>query len=191
MQHPEPRYRKPISHARPIVGLVLLFSLVAALGGCDKKSSHLTEEQINNGLGVPDTSSDGKRIKLDARCDLNETIVDPKEGTPDWVIAQLLEAAASPGDEKEAFQKFYAQFASDQEERWVRDQYFSRARKFVNKYLQQDAGNGIVYKICERRKQGDNEVKIFIPTDPVTLRLARLPLRKDDAGAWKVSFYTP
>lgn len=177
----------------PRGALALAVALVGAslLGACENNRTNLTTEQAERGLGLPDTSSDGKRIKLDPRCELNETIDDPKEGTPELVISQLLEAAASTGDEKAAFEKFYSHFPADTEAKWVRDQYFSRARKFVNKYLQQDAGGGIVYKICERRKVSDSEVKIFIQSLDPQKSNPPITLKKDDAGAWKVTFYTP
>ena len=177
---------------RSLAAVTLSLAFFAVLAGCENKSgTNLTQQQSEQGLGLPDTSSDGKRIKLDPRCDLNETVVDPKEGTVEYVLSQLLEAAAASGDEKVNFQKFYSHFPADTEEKWVRDQYFSRARKFVNKYLQQDAGSGIVFKICERREQGNGEVKVFIQSLDPNKSNPPVTLKKDEAGVWKVIFYTP
>lgn|GEM_PF-945963 len=193
MPYPNSHFLRTSPDAKQgLVVLTLSLVLVGMFAGCENKGgTNLTQEQSENGLGLPDTSSDGKRIKLDPRCDLNETIVDPKEGTVDFVINQLLEAAAAGGDEKANFQKFYSHFPADTEEKWVRDQYFSRARKFVNKYLQQDAGSGIVFKICERREQGNGEVKVFIQSLDPNKSNPPMTLKKNDAGVWKVVFYTP
>lgn len=186
--HHAPPLRRLLALALAIVPAIVLAPSLAA---CENNRTKLTKEQSEGGLGLPDTSSDGKRIKLDPRCDLNETVVDPKEGTPEYVISQLLEAAAAPGDENANFRKFYSHFPADTAEKWVRDQYFSRARKFVNKYLQQDAGNGIVYKICERRESNNGEVKIFIQSLDPNKSNPPITLKKDEAGVWKVVFYTP
>ena len=182
------RFRHALSAGSSVV-LAMLFAGV--FPACENNRTKLSAEQSERGLGLPDSSSDGKRIKLDPRCNLNETVVDPKEGTVEYVISQLLEAAAAPGDENVNFKKFYSYFPADKEEKWVRDQYFSRARKFLNKYLQQDAGAGIVFKICERREQGNGEVKVFIQSLDPNKSNPPITLQKDESGAWKVVFYTP
>lgn len=177
--------------ATRLVVMVSLTAMAAGASGCENNRTKLTKEQSEGGLGLPDSSSDGKRVKLDPRCELNETVMDPKEGTPEFVIFKMLEAAAASGDEATNFKQFYSYFPADKEEKWVRDQYWPRARKFVNKYLQQDAGSGIVFKICERREEGGGELKIFIQSLDPQKSNPPIKLKKDDAGAWKVTFYTP
>ena len=193
MLHPDPYTLRRLPDAmRGLVVATLALALFGMFAGCENRNgTSLTKEQSENGLGLPDTSSDGKRIKLDPRCELNETVMDPKEGTIEFVLFQLLEAATAGGDEKVNFQKFYSHFSPDQEEKWVRDQFFSRARKFANKYLQQDVGSGIVFKICERREQGNGEVKVFIQSLDPNKSNPPITLKKDEAGVWKVIFYTP
>ena len=182
-------------HTPPRLRLALPFLLcaVAALQpACENNRTKLTKEQSEQGMGLPDTGSDGtKKINIDPRCELNETVVDPKEGTIEFVISELLGAASAPGDEKVNFQRFFKHFPADAEEKWVRDQYFSRARKWVSKYLQQDAGGGIVYKICERRDLGDGSIKVFIQSLDPQKSNPPMTFKKDDTGAWKVIFYTP
>jgi hypothetical protein len=206
MPHPDPslaatslqRYSFASGARQALAGLtslafLLTTMLVAATmaTGCENNRTQLTEEQSEGGLGLPDTVKE-RKVKLDPRCGLNETIQDPKEGTPDYVIGQLLEAAAATGDEKANFQKFYSHFSPDAEESWVKSQYWPRARKFVTKYLQQDAGSGIVYKICDRRpNEKKGEVKIFIQSLDPEKSNTPITLKKDDAGVWKVIFYTP
>lgn len=170
------------------LGLVLVAALATA---CENNRTNLTAEQSERGLGLPDTSSDGKRVKLDPRCKLDELVTDPKEGTVEHVLFQLIEAASATGDDKAAFQKFYSHFPSDTEERWVRDQYFTRAKKFVDKYLQQDISQGVAFKICERRDEGKDTVKVFIQSLDHNKSNPPITLKKDDAGVWKVIFYTP
>jgi hypothetical protein len=188
----------PARPARALLAAASRFVLAASLtvlalgsSGCENNRTKLTKEQSEGGLGVPDSSSDGKRVKLDPRCELNETVMDPKEGTPEFVIFKMLEAAAASGDEAKNFKQFYSYFPADKEEKWVRDQYWPRARKFVNKYLQQDAGSGIAFKICERREEGGGELKIFIQSLDPQKSNPPIKLKKDDTGAWKVTFYTP
>jgi len=123
---------------------------------------------------------------------LNEEVIEPKENTPEWAIYQILDAARSEKDDEETFQKFYAQFDPETEaESWVRQQYWPRARKHVSKYLQGDPSQGVVYKICDRRPEGEGKVKIFIQSTDPSKSNPPIALKKDDAGKWKVVFYTP
>jgi hypothetical protein len=181
-----------VRQPRNIAILTALAVFAVAAVACESNRTKLTEEQAAQGLHLPDTSSDGNRIKLDPRCQLNETIVEPKEGTPDYVIHELLSAAAASGDDATNFKRFSAHFPPESEIKWIRDQYWTRAKKFVTKYLQQDASQGIVYKICERRENKSNgEIKIFIQSLDPQKSNPPITVKKDDAGTWRVVFYTP
>ncbi len=173
-----------------ILAALAVFAVVAA--ACESNRTKLSEEQAERGLGLPDTSSDGNRIKLDPRCQLNETVVEPKENTPEWVIFELISAAAASGDDATNFKRFSAQFSPESEIKWIRDQYWPRAKKFVTKYLQQDVAQGVVYKICERRPNNTSgELKVFIQSLDPQKSNPPITVKKDDAGVWKVVFYTP
>ncbi|MCA9647670.1 MAG: hypothetical protein KC492_43570, partial [Myxococcales bacterium] len=111
--------------------MALLLAGFTLTTGCENNRTKLTEEQAQQGLGLPDSSSKGAELKLDPRCKLNELVTEPQEGTPEFVIAKLFEAASADGDEDANFQKFFSHFPSDAQERWVRDQYFTRSRKHV------------------------------------------------------------
>jgi hypothetical protein len=174
-----------------VVGLVVMAVLFGA-SACESNRTKLTEEQAERGLGLPDTSSDGERIKLDPRCAANQTVAEAEQNTPEWVILELISAAAATGDENTNFQRFAAQFGPETEVKWIRDQYWSRAKKFVTKYLQKDVAQGVVYKICERRENKQNgELKLFIQSLDPQKSNPPITLKKDDAGVWKVVFYTP
>ncbi len=176
---------------RVLLGLLGL-SLFSGVSACESNRTKLTEEQAERGLGLPDTSSDGQRIKLDPRCAANQSVAEAEQNTPEWVILELMTAAASTGDEETNFQRFASHFPPETEMKWVRDQYWSRAKKFVTKYLQQDAAQGVVYKICERRENKQNgELKLFIQSLDPQKSNPPITLKKDDAGIWKVVFYTP
>jgi len=171
-----------------VLGLALLAS------ACENNRTKLTEKQSVEGLGIPDTTTSNKKISLDPRCNLDELISDPAAGTPDLTIYTMIEAAAAAAegkDEEGNFQKFFAQFSEGTEEKRVKQDFWGRAKKFVTKYLQQDAAAGIQYKICERRDESNGEIKIFIQSLDKQKSNPPIKLKKDATGAWKVTFYTP
>lgn len=176
----------PVSKLALVLGIFALAPLTA----CENNRTSLTEEQAERGLGLPDTVRE-RHVKLDPRCDLNETIQDPEEGTPEYVIHQLYQAVTASGDDKANFEKFYSHFPEDKSRKWVRDQYFAHAKKHVSKYLQQDAGEGVVFKICERRKQGEDKWKIFIQSLDPKKSNPPITVQKNEEGVWKVVFFTP
>jgi len=180
-------------HPRAQLGNPVLLALIAlalALGAC-KGQSHISEEQAERGLGLPDSSSDGTRIKLDARCPANQTVSSAEPNTPEFVLLELLTAANSSGDEAANFQRFATHFPPETEVKWIRDQYWSRAKKFVSKYLVPDS-EGVTFRICERRENKQNgELKLFIQSFDPQKSNPPITVKKDDAGVWKVVFYTP
>lgn len=184
----------PLRHQPRFVVSLALTVLALGFAACENNRTKLTEKQSQEGLGLPDTSSSGKRAQLDPECKLNELISNPAADTPDAVLAGMLEAAnaaASGQDEDGNFKKFYSAFMDGTEERRVKEDFWGRAKKWVGKYLQQDASQGIAYKICERRDEGGGEIKIFIQSLDKQKSNPPVKLKKNPAGQWKVTFYTP
>ena len=172
--------------------VLLAFGLTGS--ACENNRTKLSEKQSIEGLGIPDTGSSGKRVQLDPRCELDQLISDPKPDTPDFVIYTMLEAASAAAEGKDEagnFQKFFAQFMDGTEERRVKEDFWGRAKKYAPKYLQQDASQGVQYKICERRDEANGEIKIFIQSLDKQKSNPPIRLKKDATGAWKVTFYTP
>lgn len=193
---PHPRKSRPFRRLDPRLGLrgasavVATLALALLFGAC-KGQSHISEEQAERGLGLPDSSSDGTRIKLDARCPANQTVSTAEANTPEFVLLELLTAANSDGDEAANFQRFASHFPPETEVKWIRDQYWSRAKKFVSKYLVPDS-EGVTFRICERRENKQNgELKLFIQSFDPQKSNPPITVKKDDAGVWKVVFYTP
>lgn len=185
---------RQVRHAHSFFVSSLLLVLVAlGSGGCENNRTKLSSEQAAQGLGLPTTASSGTRAQFAQRCVLDESIVDPKEGTPEYVLQQLLVAASATGPDDVNFKRFYAQFAPETEERWAKDQYWPRAKKFVTKYLQQDAAQGVVFKICERRKEDKDGNRIRFSIQSLDPQKSNTPITiaKNDDGVWKVVFYTP
>ncbi len=141
------------------------------------------------GFGVPDTGTSREAPpKMAQRCPLEEVVTDPAERSPEWVVKELLAASSSEGDEQAAFQRFYGLF-DGQQESWVRQQYWPRARQHVSKYLAE--GDGVVYTICRREGQTDTHVKLFIRSNDEEKSNPPITLKKNADGEWKVTAYTP
>lgn len=165
-----------------IVASVALVVWLTCLGGCKPKPDY------ERGLGLPDTSASRERVKMDPRCELGEVVSAPAEGTPEWVIRDILTAATGPEGEA-GFDRFFKHFKGEKDEAWVRRQYWPRAREHASKYLEE--GDGVVYTICRRKEQPDGGLKIFIKSHEATKSNPPITVKKNADGVWKVVFYTP
>ncbi len=161
------------------------------VSGCDNKRTNLSEEQAEKGLGLPTSHSGTEKIDIDPRCEANDTIVDPTANSPEAIIKDLLDASQME-DAEAGFEKFYAHFDQTKVKRdWAKKQYWPRARKHVKKYLAADQADGTVFRVCERRKKNDSELKIFIQSNDPKKSNPPITFGKQADGSWKVIFYTP
>lgn len=173
--------------------LLLLAGLGLAAAGCDKKP----DPEDPQPYGWADTSSSGKLAGADEkwqRCKLDEKIQAPEEGTPEHVLHALFQAAATAEDTPEAFQAFFGHFDSTFKERDVKYNYWKRFRKFLPKYkveVEGAAEGEFVFHICDRIEQEGGKLKFFIKTEDPKKSNPPITLKKDDAGDWKVAFFTP
>ncbi len=132
-------------------GLVLLVAASLLAGsGCDKAKRALggggSQDESVVGKPLPKTHSSGKKIRMGQECKLDKTIANPAGDTPEWVLAELLSAAASPRDDEAAFDRFYKHFPETRTRREVRSLYWSKARKYVKKYLVDEEGQPLMAK---------------------------------------------
>lgn len=93
-------------------------------------------------------------------CDLNKRVVDPEEGTAEWVIWRAYQLALGP-DSDTAFTDFAALFGPDRNLRELKDMYWTRLRANVHKFL--IAPGKPDFTIC-RSAQADHGRKYFIVT---------------------------
>lgn len=179
-------------HRRSYIPILLSVLAAFSVAACENNRTNLSEKQAVEGLGVPDSKSDGNKHTLPQRCPLDELIVEPAATTPDWVIMQTLQAAleASTGhDDETNFKKFFAQFAAGNDESRIKMDYWGRAKQHVAKYLQGDAAKGMTFKICERREEPSGETKIFIQSLDPKKSNPPYRLKKNEQGAWKITFH--
>ncbi|NUN14017.1 MAG: hypothetical protein HUU55_10330 [Myxococcales bacterium] len=120
-------------------------------------------------------------------CPVNREVRNPPEGSAEWVVADILNAALEP-DGDSAFERFYGHFMAQHERGWVRQQYWPRAREHVRKYIVSE--NPLVYRICRELTPEPGQLKLFLRSydekksdPPITLR--------QTAGVWRIEFYTP
>jgi hypothetical protein len=145
------------------------------------------------GHGLPDTSSSRKAPeRLLPRCDANEVIQYPDSDAPEWVVGELFGAALSAKPEAKAFKRFAPLFAKVHRREWVREAYWTAARKHVRTYVTEDSDEDeVVFTICRRVKETGNKLKLFIGSNDPQRSNIPITLAQDEAGAWKVVAYAP
>ena len=144
------------------------------------------------GLGVPDSGSTGvKRPVMDQRCELGETVENADSDRPEWVVAELFQAALD-SDDAAAFERFYGLFPPEAKRAWVREAYWSGARKNVRDFVQEGSDeDDVAYTICRRLQQGDDKVKLFIMSHRRERSHLPITLARAAGGPWRVSSYSP
>ncbi len=207
-------------------GVALVPLVVGGLllgGGCDKVKRAMgggsTQDESVVGKPLPKTHSSGKKIRMGQECKLDKTISNPAGDTPEWVLAQLLAAAASPVDNDAAFERFYKHFPETRNRKEVRSLYWGKARKYVKKYLVDANGQPLMaakdakgakdaktaaqpgaapeaqpdvrFVECRREEMSQGRVKIFIKSFDDKKSNPPMTFKKDDKGVWKVAFFTP
>lgn len=177
--------------SRSVLAALSCVLLLAGLqAGCERKDKNDLNDPSIKGLPLAKTHSPTKHAKMEEECELSETIKAPEEGSPEWLIKNLLEAATSKEDDAAAFEKFYAQFPASKNKNEVKSLYWPRARKHAPKYLV-EGEEGVVFMVCRRIEQSGGGVKLFIKSFDPDKSDPPIGFEKDESGKYKVSFYTP
>jgi hypothetical protein len=172
--------------ARAAAPAALLCALLATAPACKPGFERDPEK---HGFGPSDTTSTGQTIgKLSQRCELDETVSEPAENTPEWTARELLAAARSPVDERAAFARFFEQFQGQRED-WVRSQYWPRAMANIGYYV--PVGDAVTFGICRRETMSDGKVKLFIKSLDDSKTHSPITFEQIEDGAWKVTNYSP
>ena len=107
------------------------------LPGCSSKT-----DPAHVGHGLPDTSSSRQGPAPSVgRCELNQVIRYPDSDKPEWVIHELFSAALSEEPEEKSFKRFARVFSDVHRESWVREAYWSAAKKHVRTYVSESSGD--------------------------------------------------
>lgn len=118
-------------------------------------------------------------------CKLNKLVREPEEGTAEYVVAALYDAAVAPDDEA-SFQRFYANFLPKHHEGWVREQYWPRIRQHVDKYLL--SRSPVTFYIC-RTMDVTGGIKLFIRSNDPKKSDPPIALMRTPSG-WKVDTFS-
>ncbi|MFT7578634.1 MAG: hypothetical protein ACI9MR_000292 [Myxococcota bacterium] len=173
--------------AMTVAVATLSLSMLAGVGCGNER--RISDEQAEKGLALPDSTSTTRKISLGNRCKLDEVVKAPAEGTPEWVVQQVYEAAAADEDNDANFGRFYAHFDASIKKDWARKQYWPRIRRTVEKYLIGDKAAGAEFKICRREKK-DGTVKMWIHSQDDKKSNPPVTVAQDDAGKWKITFFS-
>ncbi|MCB9789273.1 MAG: hypothetical protein H6744_21565 [Deltaproteobacteria bacterium] len=169
----------------PWGGFALCLVMLAS-AGCKEGYDR---DPAKEGYALSDTTSTGQTIgKLKQRCELNETVTDPAENTPEWTARELLTAARSPVDDRAAFDRFFAQFQGQRED-WVRSQYWPRAVEHNALFVPE--GDKVTFGICRRETLADGKVKLYIRSSEESKKHVPITFEQLEDGTWKVTNYSP
>ena len=145
------------------------------------------------GHGLPDTSS-GRTAPMPTlpRCELNQIVQYPDSDTPEWVVGELFGAALSEAPEEKAYKRFAPLFSSVHRRAWIREAYWTAARKHVRTYVSDGSTEDeVVFTVCRRVEESGKKLKLFIGSrDPARSNMP-ITLAPNDAGHWKVLAYAP
>ena len=168
----------------------LVIGAIAALlvPGCSSKTDPATV-----GHGLPDTSSTRQaHAPTLGRCELNEVIQYPDSDKPEWVIHELFSAALSLEPEDKAFKRFARVFSDIHKERWIREAYWSAAKKHVRTYVSDTSEEDeVVFSVCRRVEESQDSLKLFIGSNDPKRSNIPITLARNNAGEWKVTRYAP
>jgi hypothetical protein len=162
--------------------------IALSIAGCRSKMDPATV-----GYGLPETSSSRKApVRLLPRCEANEVVEYPDSDSPEWVVSELFAAALSTGPEANAFKRFAPLFAKVHRTEWVREAYWTAARKHVRTYVTEDSDEDeVVFTVCRRVEETGNKLKLFIGSGDPQRSNIPITLAPNEAGAWKVVAYAP
>jgi len=175
-----------------LIGVAIM---AVATVGCDNKRTKLTDEQLEVGLPSRGEVPPSERVKLDPRCEVNQQVTEPEEGTAEWVLHDLIAAASEANeagaDDAALFQRFYAHFSSETAERWAKDQYWGRFKQHVSKYVDAESIHDHAFTICERKTETPDTTRFAIKSHDTTKSNPPITLREMPDGKFRVVFFTP
>lgn len=147
-----------------LLSALLATLLLAGLQGCGKGSSMGASRATGNTAQSEKSHLSAKQImQKGGLCALDKE-VDPddvEKGSDEELILKLYTQALAK-DTPEAFKKFRALFPDSMNTRAVRENYWSRIRKNVNKFMNEPGEPG--YTIC-RKIATDRGVKYYIKSN--------------------------
>ena len=168
------------------LGLWLIAALITP--GCSSKT-----DPAHVGHGLPDTSSSRQSPAPSVgRCELNQVIRYPDSDKPEWVIHELFSAALSAEPEEKAFKRFARVFSDIHRKSWVREAYWSAAKKHVHTYVSESSEEDeVVFSVCRRVEESEDSLKLFIGSNDPKRSNMPITLARTDAGEWRVTSYAP
>ncbi len=176
----------PRSRRNAVLVVALALTVSACLvAGCGKGSS-VGAARGGSGSVQKDTVTGQELLQKGSVCTENREVREPAADSAEWVIWRLYELALGP-DDAAGFDAFAALFPAQRNRRQLKEMYWPRIRKNVDKYLLEDGEPA--YRIC-RLLATDQGTKFFIASrDP---RQYPPPITIGKVGEeWKVMFFTP
>jgi hypothetical protein len=143
-----------------------------------KDSSGL--EWVNDfGIIAGDYACDDKRM-VEAR---------PADADPSSVIWEVYDAARLArlgGDDAALFERFAKMFARKHKREWIREQYWSRLKKHIDKYTRSSADTAFV--VCRTKTTGPEE-KYFVKSFDGLKSNPPITVSRED-GVFRIFFFT-
>jgi len=145
------------------------------------------------GHGLPDTSSTRQApTPTLGRCELNQVVRYPDSDKPEWVIHELFSAALSAASDEKSFKRFSSVFAKVHKKAWIREAYWTGAKKHVRTYVSEASDEDeVVFSVCRRVEESADTLKLFIGSNDPNRSNMPITLARNEAGEWKVTRYAP
>ncbi|HAN30296.1 MAG TPA: hypothetical protein DCQ06_01740 [Myxococcales bacterium] len=166
-------------------GVIVTLCLLAL--GCNKGTS--TGAAPKSVSGIEKDVLSGKQImQKGGLCALDEEVTpgDPEPGSDEEMLLQLYTYALAK-DEKKAFEGFRKLFPDSANTRFIRDDYWVRTRRNIDKFMIEPGEPGFI--ICRKAKT-DRGTKYYIKSNDPRQHPPPITIGEDD-GERKIIGYTP
>ena len=169
------------------VSLWLVTLMIFAVSGCGKGASMGAAPKLSK-TAEKDVLSGKAIMQKGGLCNLDEEISegDPEPGSDEEILLKLYTYALAK-DEKKAFEGFRKLFPDSANTRFIRDDYWTRTRRNVDKFMTEPGEASFI--IC-RKVKTDRGIKYYIKSNDPRQHPPPITIGEDD-GERKIIGYTP
>ncbi len=175
-----------LGRPRAAIGALLAAALLL-VAGCGKGTSIGAAPVGAEAPSDSDTLTGKQILQKGGLCTEDREVDDPDRDSDEYLIWRLYELALGE-DTEEAFQSFRSLFPEQRNTRELREMYWPRLRKNVDKYMIEPGSPA--FRIC-RIMPSDEGKKYFIQTNDPRQHPPPITIGESDGGQKKILAFTP